>query len=416
MEYTMMSEGDYDWERRGDPITQVIEECAEIELEPAEDIQKVLEKRHHHFDPDNMGEEEPFDDDAHYASADVDVAESQASWFQFEKVLKTQARYFSRIAESTLTSIFEGIADHKTRDGRPVLVDAGPEEQLAAFYRARVFQSDKKLEEALKRPEKDIGPPPPEAATTGRMNAHGISVFYGATDAMVALSEVRPPVGSKVVVARFRLLQPVRLLDVEALREVNTTGSVFDRDFLPRLERAKFLKWLSRRITMPVMPDDQPYEYLATQAVADFLATNANPPLDGILYPAVQGGKGKLNVVLFHKSARVQSLDIPKDTEIVSQLYEQNDDGVEIYPWVWEQVPLTTALPEAVPIRLEPEGLLTSEPLDSPNPEDYDYEGRKPMLKLDIQDLQVHVVKGIEFDVESHSVHRHRTEARKSPF
>jgi hypothetical protein len=165
-----------------------------------------------------------------------------------------------------------------------------------------------------------------------------------------------------------------------------------------------------------VMPDDEPYEYLATQAVADFLATNANPPLDGILYPSVQGGKGKLNVVLFHKAARVQPLDIPKGTEIVTQLYEQNDDGVEIYPWVWEEVPQKASPPEAAPIQLEPEGLLASEPLDLPDSEDYDYEGRGPMLKLDILDLQVHVVKGIEFNVESHSVHRHRTEARKSAF
>lgn len=415
MEYAMMSEGDYDWERKGDPITFIIEECAEIEREPAEDIQKVLEKRHHRFDPDAMGEEEPFDEDAHYAATAVDVAESQASWLHFEKTLKTRERYFSRTAESTLTSIFEGIANHKTRDGHPVIVEAGPDNQLAAFYRARAFQSDKKLEEALKRPDRDIGPPPSLAAATGRMNAHGISVFYGATDPTVALAEVRPPVGSKVVVARFQLQRTVRLLDVEALRAVNIAGSVFDRDFLPRLERAKFLKWLSRRITMPVMPDDEPFEYLATQAVADFLATNANPPLDGILYPSVQGGKGNLNVVLFHKAARVQPLDIPKGTKIVAQLYEQNDDGVEIYPWVWEQVPPKPP-PEASPIQLEPEVLLVSEVLDLPDPEDYDYEGREPVLKLDISNLRIHIVNGIEFQTESHAVNRNRSEERKSPF
>jgi len=53
------------------------------------------------------------------------------------------------------------------------------------------------------------------------------------------------------------------------------------------------------------MPDDEPFEYLATQAIADFLATEANPALDGIIYPSVRGSDGKLNVVLFHKAARV---------------------------------------------------------------------------------------------------------------
>jgi hypothetical protein len=414
LEYAMLKEGDSDWERKGDPITFIIEEHAEIELEPAEDIQKVLEERNHHFDTDAIGEEEPFDEDAHYAESGVDVAESQAGWFHFEKSLKTQARYFSRTAESMLTSVFDGIADHKTRDGHPVIVEAGPDKKLAAIYRARVFQSDKKLEEALRRPDRDIGPPPSLAAVAGRMNAHGISVFYGATDPKIALAEVRPPVGSKVVVARFELLRPVRLLDVEALRSVNITGSVFDRSYLPRLERAKFLGWLSRRITMPVMPDDEPFEYLATQAVADFLATNANPPLDGILYPSVQGGRGELNVVLFHKAARVQSLDIPEGTKIDAQLYEQNDEGFEMYPSVWEQVPPQTTTPEEAPVQLEPEGLLVSEALDLPDPEDYDYERREPMLKPDISNVQVHAVKGVEFQTESHPVHRHRIEVHKS--
>lgn len=416
MEYTMMNEGDYDWERRGDPITFVIEESAQIERKPAEDIQKVLEERHYDFELAQMGEEQPFEEDAHYAETDVDVAESQAGWFHFERVLKTQARYFSRTAEETLTSIFEGIVDHKTRDGNAVVVEAGPDKALTTIYRARVFQSDKKLEEALKRPDREIGPPPPLAATTGRMNAHGISVFYGATDPLVALAEVRPPVGSKVVIARFEFVRRVRLLDVEALRSVNITGSLFDLSYKRSLERAEFLKWLSRRITMPVMPDDEPFEYLATQAVADFLATNTNPLLDGILYPSVQGGKGKLNMVLFHKAARVQSLDIPKGTTIDTQLYEYDDDGIDIRPWVWEQIPPKPATPEVAPIRLEPEDLLVSEVLDSSTPEDYDDERREPVLKLDISSLQVYVVRAVEFGSDSHPVHRHRSEKKDPPF
>jgi RES domain len=48
------------------------------------------------------------------------------------------------------------------------------------------------------------------------MNAQGIAVFYGATDPLVALADVRPPVGSTVAVGRFELIRPVRLLDVEA--------------------------------------------------------------------------------------------------------------------------------------------------------------------------------------------------------
>src|SRR6202022_4979696 len=80
-----------------------------------------------------------------------------------------------------------------------------------------------------------MGPPPPKTALAGRMNPHGISVFYGATDPMGALGEVRPPVASRVVIGRFALIQAVRVLDVEALRMLNGMVSISDGVFLFRL-------------------------------------------------------------------------------------------------------------------------------------------------------------------------------------
>jgi hypothetical protein len=201
----------------------------------------------------------------------------------------------------------------------------------------------------------------------------------------------------------------VRLLDVDALREVSSDigGSVFDRSYLPRLQRAKFLQWLSRRITMPVMPDDEPFDYLATQAVADFLSTTSNASLDGILYPSVQSGRGNLNVVLFHKAARVRLLDIPKGTQISTHLYLNNDDGVEIYPWVSEKLPAKPS-EDPGPIRLDSGVPVYSRVQDLVDPEDYDREGREPALKLDTSDVQIHVVNRVKFDTESYAVQRHR--------
>jgi hypothetical protein len=69
------------------------------------------------------------------------------------------------------------------------------------------------------RPDRHLGSPPSGAAAAGRMNARGISVFYGANDPRVALAEVRPPVGSRVAVARFEIIRPLRLLDLTALSD-----------------------------------------------------------------------------------------------------------------------------------------------------------------------------------------------------
>src|SRR5260221_11974731 len=106
------------------------------------------------------------------------------------------------------------------------------------------------------------------------MSARGISVFYGATNASVALAEVRPPVGSKVVVARFIITRPLRLLDLTALDDVRDGGSIFDPSLKGRLERAAFLRSLGQCMTRPVMPDDEAFDYVTTQAITNYLATD----------------------------------------------------------------------------------------------------------------------------------------------
>ena len=406
-EYMMINELDYDWERKGYPIADVIADAAEVTSDAAEDIRSVLFDRHDDFERATMGEENPFDQDAQYEEKDVDDAESQAGWAHFEKSLQTEGRFFNRSAEATIASVFESLAEHKAAKDRPIIVEAGPATQIDAVYRARVFQADEKLEEALKSPVKEVGPPPSRAAISGRMNAHGIAVFYGATDEKIALSEVRPPVGSKVVVGRFELMRPVRLLDIEALRSVYVEGSIFDRDYIRRLERAKFLRWLSTQMTLPVMPNDETFGYLATQAIADFLATEADPPLDGILYPSAQGSEAKLNVVLFHKASRVEALSIPEGTEISAQLTFFSEE--EDYPnyEVWEEVPPvdSSSSDNAESDRFSiPAGLRAFSPEDT----------RELTLRLDLSSLAVHHVTGVRIDTEPHKVSRHRSEKIKS--
>lgn len=411
VEYLMDKEDiGYAWERRGDPVVDVITWIAEIDEQAAQDIQRVLQQRHYDLELEQMGDENPFSSEAHYAGRSADDSESQAEWLHFEESLRTEARYFNSTVEAVLKSTFDGIANHKTDDGRPVIVEVGPDMETKVFYRARTFQSDDNLVEALKFPDKEIGPPPPTAAISGRMNPHGVAVFYGATTGMVALAEVRPPVGSRVVVATFEIIRPLRLLNIEALRAVTVEGSLFDRSYIQREERAKFLQWLSERITRPVMPDDEPFEYLSTQAIADFLASREDPELDGVLYPSAQGGKEETNVVLFHKASRVAELDLPEGVAVYAHLTDYSGDGLEGDYWVSEEVP---AVSHDIPF--EPPEPDINDPVilplaDAPLPEKYD--PRKPSLKLDASSIEVHHIKAVKLVTERHRVTRHRFEKR----
>ncbi len=237
--------------------------------------------------------ERPFDSDARYvAKGTVYPTDLEMEWLDFATSLKRENRYFNRFGEALMRHLFEGIDGHTTIRGRKVVLDAGPGAECAKLYRARVFEDDVEFEKAMKQPDREVGPPPPLKASAGRMNAAGISVFYGATDPEVALAEVRPPVGSKVLVGTFELLGPLRLLDLIALSDLrDEVGSLFDPVHVERLKRAEFLRRLSLRLSRPVMPGDEVLSFLPTQGVADFLATSIDPPLGGLIYPSVQVGQ-----------------------------------------------------------------------------------------------------------------------------
>lgn len=390
---------------KGRRVADVIRDEAGLCETATEDIRCILAERYPE-EPDVIGlddtgsKEGPFDPEAHYVKREsVNAWDFEDDWDRFETSLKGETRYFNRTAEEILTTIFEGIDEHNTINGRSLVVEAGPGTELAQLYRARVFQTEVKLEEAMKRPDKHVGPPPSSAAVAGRMNAAGIAVFYGATSAKVALAEVRPPVGSKVLIGCFQVIRSLRLLDLEALEFVaDEEGSIFDADHVQRLKRAKFLRGLGQRISRPVMPDDQTRDYIPTQAISDFLATVASPPWDGIIYPSVQvmrrsyprrilrtrRGVDSRNVVLFQKAASVQELNIPEGADISVFNGSQSllglggiDDDPEVNYAVFDEKMASAA----------------------PSPE---LDG----APLKFSTLDVHYVKGVRFDTVSRPVHR----------
>ncbi len=407
-------ESSYEWNRHGDDVVYAIQNAAEVSDDAAADIQLILEEEHSDFDSAAMGEETEFASDSYYEEKKVSDGAWRDEWRQFENSLKTEARFFSRTAAAHLAALFDRIDDLRTGQGQPLVVDAGPGTGFHTLFRARVFQSDDKLEMAMCRPDQQLGSPPALLAAAGRMNARGISVFYGANDPKAAIAEVRPPVGSKVAVAQFEIIRKLRLLDLTALKNVQMRGSIFDVDFARRLERAQFLKSLSRRITQPVMPDDEPFEYLATQAVADFLATESSVPIDGIIFPSVQVAGDLLNVVLFHKAALVESMEIPNRTEIRASTGHSSNEGWEDDYSVIEEVP--------TPLKADEKQEKTSEwPDFAAMPvlvgTDTDSDQREPALRVMPDCVWVHHVEGVVFKTDEYQIRRLRWEKNdRSPF
>jgi hypothetical protein len=400
-EYAMMRDPDidYDWERKGEESIYAIAGAADIDEEIAEDVRGILQGRHSDFDSAAGGMECGFEPDAHYDRISPGEGVLPELWEQFEDGLKTKARFFSRSAHLILDQIFEGIDGLRSAGGGPVVVAAGPGTKFDHLFRARVFQNEMaKLEQALAFPWQDLGTHPSTLAGAGRMNARGISVFYGASDAKTAVKEVRPPVGSMVAVARFNILRGLRLLDLTALKTVDSGGSLFDPATLVAMQKGSFLSLLSHTMSRAVMPHEEASEYLTTQAVADYLASEIG--LDGIVFPSVQSGYSGTNVVLFHRSARVAAENLPPGSKVKAGFDVGDPDDPTPGFSVFEEV----ALPES-----QADDESNDLPFQIPFVDDRGHiDGMPTTLSVDLESLEVRLIEAVEFAYEPIPVSRYR--------
>ena len=157
-----------------------------------------------------------------------------------------------------------------------------PGDRDSSFWRARTTLSAWDIKPIIESLSSQLGPPPSDKATAGRMNAEGIPVFYGALEEQACVSEVRAPVGSYVVLVKFDLLNPISVLDLTKLSNPGSEFSHFDPDYFEKRSRERFLKELVGEMSRPIMPHQKAQEYIPTQIVSEYLANKFKPHLRGL--------------------------------------------------------------------------------------------------------------------------------------
>lgn len=328
-----------DWDRSGEEIQYVLQDVAGVEEDVAEELREMLADHYYDHDDAAMGTEQPFSNQSHYALKQIDDLHVRSIWLALENELKHSRRFFSPDIKPRLDFVFGNLVSHTTTDGHPVVVVVGPGQAIDHLFRGRPIKKQSELVEVLARPERELGAPSPELARANRMNPTGVPAFYGARSSGVCLSELRQSVGRNVVVARFNILRPLRLLDVDALTAVRTVRECLDPAHLEECQRVEFFKNLSKRITRPVMPDDEPLEYLITQVIAEYLAVHHN--LDGILYGSVQADEPSANLILFQHAATVEPISWPEGMkiELQSPPTEDGDECIMVMREAGEEEP-----------------------------------------------------------------------------
>ncbi len=200
-------------------------------------------------------------------------------WSEVVEIVKSRARYFSKVR-----SVLDDLLGDVT-----TLVGGAAIRQLTAvdrLFRARRENTTDEADVVFKSPAAELRAPPHDRARAKRMNASGIRVFYGALREEIAMAEVRPPVGSRVVVGTFTPRRTLRVLDLVALRWPREYADIFSAGFDALSKKLVFLSTLQDEISRPIQPYDEELEDLPTQVISEYLANVIG--LDGIAYKSAQ--------------------------------------------------------------------------------------------------------------------------------
>lgn len=327
----------YNRSPEGDSLRSVLDRLLGASDEVLEAIENGLHKSWY----DASTATSKYDEDPWFIERKKRTGMYDGEWHKMEQSLRTEARLVNPTVNKTLEKVFGPLLHHVTTNGESAIVTIGDGTSIESLFRARAFPDVNMLEDALRHPARELGPHQPGKGRANRMNAQGISVFYGATLGKIAIAEVRPPVGSHVLVGEFRIVRQLRVLDLDKLRDLDISPSMsrFHPVTKEFAQRNAFLGWLSQRLEMPVMPERESDGYLVTQAVADFLATDERLDVDGIVFKSVQyQGEGAdigRNVALFNKASRVEQAEPGADGEVYhASVFEFSEDGEYFCPTI----------------------------------------------------------------------------------
>ena len=388
-ELTLQDDLTEQFRQGSDDAETVIEEVAGLEQDIAADVRGYLFNRLGRTVNVAEGEENPYSHGMLYKEREADTSDLRSVWWGFKEEVHFHARFFGATTAATLDSMFDTLASLRTIWDKPVVRDIKPGDRDSSFWRARTAHSESEIRSILESLSSQLGPPPSDKATAGRMNAEGIPVFYGTLEEETCVSEVRAPVGSFVVLVKFDLLSPIRVLDLNALSIVYSHFSHFDPNYIEKRSRERFLKELVGEMSRPVMPHEEAREYIATQMVSEYLANRVKPRLHGIIFSSAQTGGGGHNIVLFNGARSVEA--------------DEPGPGfrVKIPPRPGIPQPGTESSKDAL-IQTEPQRATaeTEQSVEDPTTVDPKTQGnhRDSILRLDPQSLKVLRMSGVKYE------------------
>lgn len=146
-----------------------------------------------------------------------------------------------------------------------------------------------------------MGAPPPDRVSSGRINPDGIAYLYVAEKPETALAEVRPWKGAAVSVGRFETTRDISIVSISGVS--GSTRAKGEQVDVMNLKIGAFLRAMfitNFYFAAPAHQDDR-LAYLPSQYIAEAFK---NKGLDGIRYDSVLHGGGR-NLAIFDPTSAV---------------------------------------------------------------------------------------------------------------
>ncbi len=241
----------YSGEQQGDPLDYLVGDITVAEDDLASKaVSDALIEDEVCWPQD--GDEPFYADDQNYVRLGQAFDHHSNLWDAFVRSILHDQRFFNTRARELIAEIFDGLQYQRDNARRSPIYRIEPGTPEATFFRARQANSDSEIDQILKTPHKELGPPPKRQRRPGRMNPAGIGCFYGAYELSTCVAELRPMVGSMVMGARFELNRPIYVLDTTRFEAPMKPLSVFSKDYLVRVEQWSFMNTFAREIARPV--------------------------------------------------------------------------------------------------------------------------------------------------------------------
>ena len=129
--------------------------------------------------------------------------------------------------------------------------------------------------------------------------------------------KLAPPIGCHVVVAQFKIINTIRLLNVERLSSTihDILSSIDENEDLIKL--SDFLSEFNEEMTQIISPENESIQYIVTQVISEYASLYTNLKIHGLIYDSSQaskisktiknGDKIEKNIAIFNKFSSIRS-------------------------------------------------------------------------------------------------------------